>query len=463
MTPGARLAHHARVQPERAAVVCDERTLTWAQFGHWARRVAQDLSIGVGDIVAVALPNGIEHYVASYAVWLRGGCVLPVAPESPASERRAVLDAAGVTAVLSSIPTDDQRSRPPLPDVIPSPGQAMTSGGSTGRPKVIVDPAPMDRPLGEIPAVVAECGVRPGLTTLVGGALHHNVSFTWSHLVLAEGGTVVVMPRFDASRYVDLVEQRRPAFLPLVPTMMARIGRLDGIAARDFSSVDTVLHTGSACPAWVKRTWFDLVGATRVVEGYGGTEAIGLTLIRGDEWLAHPGSVGRPRHCDIQIRDDDNRPLPAGHIGQIWLRRHGDAPRSYYLGAAELLSDPDGWSTLGDLGSLDDDGYLTIADRRTDLIITGGVNVYPAEVEAVLSQHPHVMDVVVVGLPDDDWGQRVHAVVETHHALDPEELLRYCDGRLQPAKRPKSIAVVAKLPRDSAGKIRRAALVEGVA
>jgi bile acid-coenzyme A ligase len=230
----------------------------------------------------------------------------------------------------------------------------------------------------------------------------------------------------------------------MVPTMMARVARLEHVVPACFDSVETVLHTGGPCAPWVKHAWLDLVGPHRLLEAYGGADSRTCTVIRGDEWLSHEGSVGRPVSGSVSVRDADGAAVPHGVVGSVFLAADGD---------------PTGTS-IGDLGRLDADGYLYLADRRTDLVVTGGVNVYPAEVEAVLGEHPDVVDAVVVGLPDDEWGQRVHAVVAVRAgaAVTAEALRGYARVRLSAPKVPGSIDLVAELPRDGAGKVRRAAV-----
>lgn len=203
-----------------------------------------------------------------------------------------------------------------------------------------------------------------------------------------------------------------------------------------------------------------------MVERYGGSEGIGGSFIRGDEWLEHPGSVGKPVGCDLKILDDQGNELPSGEVGLIYARRlsdHPAAPEARYIGTDPLPATTDGFMTLGDLGWLDEDGYLYIADRRTDMIVTGGANVYPAEVEAVLSQAPGIADVVVIGVPDEEWGRRVHAIVEPLDSTEPpveSALDTLCREHLASYKVPKTYEYLPELPRNAAGKIRRSALVE---
>jgi bile acid-coenzyme A ligase len=246
------------------------------------------------------------------------------------------------------------------------------------------------------------------------------------------------------------------------PIIMRRIILLPGIQGRDLSSIQAIQSSAAPCPEWLKRAWIDLIGAEKVHEVYGSTEGIGATMIRGDEWLEHPGSVGRPVSCELRILDEEGNDLPAGEVGEIFMRPLAEGGPTYrYIGAPAAKATPDGFASIGDLGWLDDDGYLYIADRRTDMIVSGGANVYPAEVEAALSEHPALADCAVVGQPDEEWGRRVHAIIQPHDPDNPPsvaELDRHCRERIASYKVPKTWEFVHELPRNEAGKIRRSAL-----
>ena len=194
--------------------------------------------------------------------------------------------------------------------------------------------------------------------------------------------------------------------------MMQRILRTPEQEAFDLSSLRVLMHMAAPCPEWVKRAWIERIGPEQVLELWAATELTGITLIRGDEWLTHPGSVGRPMATEVRILGEDGAELPVGEVGEIYSRMLTPGPSYAYLGSDPLPEVEGGFRSVGDLGHLDADGYLYLDDRRTDLIITGGANVYPAEVEAVLSAHPGVEDVVVIGLADPDLGRRVHALVQ---------------------------------------------------
>lgn len=478
---GRRLSNLAAAHPEKTAIVFvpqegPERTVSWHALNTASNRLARRMAaIGVDtqSLVVVGLPNCPEHFIATFAAWKLGALVLPMRAALPPRERDQILDLAQPAAIVADwddvpFPTMTRRDltqmddypSDPLPDRVPHPGKAIGSGGSTGRSKIIVDPNPLAR-VPRPPDDPGYMGLRPGQVQLVPGPLYHNSPFGWSHMGLFEDHTLVLMERFDAACVVDLIERHYVNFIVLVPTMMRRIAQLPEIATRDLSSIEGIMHTAAPCPPWVKRAWIDLIGAKRVYEGFGAAEAVGACTIRGDEWLLHPGSVGRPANCDLRILDENGNDLPPGEVGEIFMRPHTANPTYQYIGAVPAKATPDGFTSVGDMGWVDAEGYLFVADRRVDLIITGGANVYPAEVEAALTEHPAVGDVAVIGVPDDDLGKHVHAIIQPRAPNNPpsvQELDRHCRERLAAYKVPKTYEFLSPLPRDDAGKIRRSAL-----
>jgi bile acid-coenzyme A ligase len=245
--------------------------------------------------------------------------------------------------------------------------------------------------------------------------------------------------------------------------MMHRIWRLPEAErlSFDISSLEMVCHIAAACPVWLKEKWIEWLGPDRVWEVYSGTEALASTTISGREWLAHKGSVGRlSPGSDIRVLDADGQPTPTGEIGEIYFLPAGGKGATYHYLGAEPRARGD-WETFGDLGRIDADGYLYLADRRTDLVISGGANIYPAEVEAALDAYPGVLASVVVGLPDEDMGQTVHAIIEVAEgapALNLDALRGFLAERLAPYKLPRSFETTTERLRDDAGKTRRSAL-----
>ena len=225
--------------------------------------------------------------------------------------------------------------------------------------------------------------------------------------------------------------------------------------AADVSSLETILHMGAPCAPELKRRFMDWVGADRVTEVYAGSESNGVLMIRGEEWLAHPGSVGRPASgTAVAIRAPDGTDLPPGAVGRIWLRRDGGVTYRYVGGTSARRAD--GWDTIGDLGCLDDDGYLYVVDRADDVILRAGTNVHPAEIERVLEIHPAVRGAVAFGVPDPDLGQRIEAVVDVSGSrITSQQLLSWIRSRLDAPRRPSAIHVVTSPVRDDAGKTSR--------
>lgn len=467
------LAHHARRSPGRTALVVDDVRIGYEELDARSNRRARMLAargVGPGDFVTVALPNGAAFYETAFAVWKLGAIPNIVAAKLARPEMEAILDivrprlfvgvppAPGIAA-LAPDEGADGFSAEPLPEVVSPHWKAMTSGGSTGRPKVIVDamPARWDPQEGFL-------GQHPGDVILNPGPLYHNAPFHCISMGMFVGATIVEMGRFDALRALELIEAHEVNWVTLVPTMMHRIWRLgpDVLSRRTLPSLRMMLHMAAPCPAWLKEAWIGWLGAERVWEYYGTTEGIGSTMISGADWLAHPGSVGRVREgYELKILDEAGNERPTGEVGEVYFRPRGGAGSTYrYLGStAKRMGE---WETPGDLGSVDAEGYLYLSDRRNDLIISGGANIYPAEVEAAIDAHPAVRTSAVVGLPDEEWGARVHAIVQPVEgaALDEAELLDFVAGRLARFKLPKSIEFTRDPLRDEAGKVRRAALRE---
>jgi bile acid-coenzyme A ligase len=451
----------AEARPEAPALTVEgEGTLSWGELDRRTSRLArtfEGLGVEEGDFVTIGLPNSLGFIEAAIAALKLGAVPQMVSHRLPERERAAIVELAGSKLVLSEpLDVDGTLDDSPLPVRVSPSWKAPTSGGSTGRPKLIVDgsPATVDP---EAPSVLLPSGA----AVLVPGPLYHNGPYVIAMQALFHGNHVIVERRFDAALTLDLIERHRVHYVLLVPTMMHRIWRLpaEEREARDLSSLQVVFHLASSCPGWLKEAWIEWLGPWRIFELYGGTEAQALTIISGAEWLEHRGSVGRPVTGEMRILGADGAELPPGEVGEIWMRRGPDAEPTYrYMGAD--AQERDGWETIGDLGWMDEDGYVYISDRRTDLILAGGANVYPAEVEAALDEHPAVRSCVVIGLPDDDLGQRVHAIVQTDGDVGEDELREHMAARLVSYKLPRSYEFVAEPLRDDAGKVRRSAMRE---
>lgn len=461
-----RIRDLAAEQPDRPAITCSDERMTRAELDARSNRLARDLlaaGVDEGDMVTIALPNSVDWYVSFVACWKIGATPQPVSSRLPGRELEAIVELANPPVVIGAEvegrtclplghrPVGDDA---PLPDAISPAWKAPTSGGSTGRPKLIVsgDPSVLDL---DLPVAL---GITPGGCMVMPGPLYHNGPLIWSCLALLWGDHVVVLPRFDAEATLVALAEHRADIVYLVPTMMKRIWRLPEHVREsyDLSALKVVWHLAEPCPEWLKQVWIDWLGPERIFELYGGTEGQANTVIRGDEWLQHRGSVGKQAAGEIKILDPDGNEVPRGEMGEVWMRRTREAETYRYVGAQARRTD-DGWESLGDMGRLDEDGYLYLGDRMQDMILSGGSNIYPAEVEAALQEHPKVRSCAVIGLPDDDLGNRVHAIVEADD-VDADELSTFMGERLVRYKVPRTIELVSEPLRDDAGKVRRAAL-----
>jgi len=283
---------------------------------------------------------------------------------------------------------------------------------------------------------------------------------------LFEGHSIIGMTRFDPEEALRLIQEFGVKWTSFVPTMMMRISRMpQEVRARyDVSSLETVWHWAAPMPAELKQEWIDWIGPEKIWELYGGTEGIVTTILNGEEWLTHRGSVGRAHMDKIKIVDEAGVELPRGEVGEIFALPAGGHGSTYsYIGADARVTE-DGFETLGDFGWMDEDGYLYIADRRTDMIVSGGANIFPAEVEGALMAHPGVEGAVVIGLPDLDFGATTHAIVqltqEAQGLVEPDELLAFLRERLVAYKLPRSFEFATTMLRDDAGKVRRQQLRE---
>jgi bile acid-coenzyme A ligase len=471
---GAKLAQHARFQPNAPAVSCGDTTLSYAELHRRTNRLARGLqALGVkhGDLVTLGLPNGIGFVEACYAIWKLGATPQPVSFRLPKGELEAIMALAKTPIVIAEFKHEIDRPRvciaeiaaksdddSNLPDAIAPISKAPTSGGSTGRPKLILSGQP-----GTTPAETPEIGgwrLKPDSIAVLPAPLYHNAGFGMMMAAIAMGCHLVVMPRFDPEATLAEIEQRRATWVYLVPTMMNRIWHLpDAVRAKyDIGSLETLWHLAAPCPAWLKEAFIRWVGPEKVMELYAGTEAQAVTFISGAEWLEHRGSVGRVTAGEMKAASEDGRELPPGEVGEIYMRRAADAPPTYQYVGAEAKVLPGGWESLGDIGWFDADGYLYLADRRTDMILVGGSNVYPAEIEAALEEHPAVQSCAVIGLPDDDLGNSIHAIVNAKGEVTPEALKAHLADRLVSYKQPRSFEFVDEPLRDDAGKVRRTAL-----
>jgi len=306
----------------------------------------------------------------------------------------------------------------------------------------------------------------PDAVYLSPAPLYHTAPSVWSMSIQAGGITTVVMEKFDAEGALDAIQRYRVTHGQFVPAMFVRMLKLPEAVRNsyDLSSLKRVMHAAAPCPVQIKQQMMDWWGPI-VDEYYASSEAIGSTLIAAEDWLAHPGSVGKPMLGGVHILDEDGNELPPGQAGEIYF--DGGYSFEYLNDPAKTAASRDkhGWVTVGDVGYLDDVGYLFLTDRRHHMIISGGVNIYPQETENLLITHPKVLDAAVFGVPDDEMGQRVMAAVQTVHPADAndefaEELLGWLRNRLSHFKCPRSIAFEPTLPRTDTGKLYKNELID---
>lgn len=467
----------AAQDPHAPAVSHGGRTLTRAELDSSTNRLARAyaaLGVRLGDYVTIAVPNSIEWVQAVVATWKLGAIPQPLSARLPdheyvglleLRERALLVGRDDPRGIVASVPGDfdpGDVSDAPLPEAVSPSLKSMASGGSTGRPKLIE--AGIDgRFQGNV--VAAMMGNQPSDTQLVSVPLSHNTGFTSATTALATGQHLVLMSRFDPHEFLALITEHRVNYLATVPTIMQRLlpvyHRDPG--AYDLSSVTRWWHLAAPCPPNVKEAWIDILGPDVVWELYGGTELQALTFISGAEWLTHRGSVGRVVSGEMKVLDDDGNECPPGVVGEIYMRpRPGGRPTYRYIGSD--AKSRDGWDSLGDLGWFDDEGYLYLADRRVDMFTVGGRNVYPAEIENALAEHPAVLSCLVVGIPHSDLGQVPHALVHAAdgHGLDESGVAAFVAERLAEYKVPRSVEFVDTPLRDDAGKARRTAVRDEV-
>lgn len=464
------LADNAQRDPHRPAVTCGDETIDRLELEHRSNRLARAyaaLGVTQGCYVTVALANSVEFFIACVAIWKLGATPQPVSYRLPDRERQAIVELADSALVVGV----DPRAHPnratvpsgfvpnpdvddsPLDDVVSPAWKAPTSGGSTGRPKLIVT-----GDAGTVNVGIPGMGQRIDGVVCIPGPLYHNAPFSFASTGLFHGNHVVLLEQFEAEETLRVIDRHRADWILFVPTMMSRIMRLpDAVKSKyDLSSLQVVWHMAAPCPPWLKLEWCNWIGPEKIFELYAGTEAQAVTIIRGDEWLEHRGSVGRCVTGEMTVLDPDTfEALPPGTVGEIFMRNTRTTYR--YLGA-QVRRSPDGWESLGDIGRIDADGYVYLTDRRSDMILSGGANIYPAEVEIALSEHPAIVSSAVIGLPDEDLGNRIHAIVQVSASVNEDELRTFLTERLVRYKIPRSFEFVEHAVRDDAGKVRRSAL-----
>ncbi len=492
------LRPYVQAHPDGAAVTDERGSMSWREFGDRADRLANALrgaGLATGDAIAIHSGNRREYFELMTAAAHIGLRYVLVNWHWTADELRYVLadsgakalfsedrfagvatEAAGETAVRVGIgdvpgfaPYEEflagGADGEPADQVLGWP--TIYTSGTTGRPKavrrkLVTAGSPLDAmslvagAFGEILRIPVD-----GRSLLV-GPVYHSAQWLWSHALLCAGRSVVMRPAFDPEETLRLIEEYRITNVHLVPTQFVRLLRLDEATrhAHNISSLVAVWHGAAPCPPEIKRQMIDWFGPV-IYEYYGSTEASVNTVVSSEEWLKRPGTVGRPLPMtEIHVLREDGSPAAPDERGQLWFRYTNGDDVEYWgdPGKTADIHRPDGLFTTGDIGYLDPDGYLFLADRAIDMIISGGVNIYPAEVEGVLITHPAVRDVAVFGVPDIEYGEQVKAAVQLEDGHEPsealaEELIAFSRETLAGYKAPRSVDFLAELPRTPTGKL----------
>jgi bile acid-coenzyme A ligase len=443
------------------------------------------------DFCVISLPTGLEFVVSTFAVWKLGATPVNVSCSLTFHERDPIVRLANAKIIVG-VPNrrdpharlhegfrclpegyvpDYRLSTDPLPDSFAEEWLVCTSGGSTGRPKLIVLHAPSFVNMKDIgggrmampDGMNIDGGGKMNGVDLITSPLSHNAPFHAALQGILAASQQILLSKFDAETMLKIVQDYRVNYTYVVPTVMKRVWDLPENVrlSYDVSSLEGVFHMAAPCPPWLKEAWCKWLGPQKIYELYGASEAQAWTLIRGDEWMSVPKSsglncVGRPGLGDFKILHPETKEeLPPGTMGQVWMRHHKKRMTYHYIGATSTISD-DGFETMGDMGMIDADGYIHLGDRQTDMVIIGGANIYPAEVEAVLESHPAVKSAVVVGMPDEDKGKVLHAVVQAEpEAVTSEELQSFTKERLSGLKVPKGFTFAKHYLRGDDGKVRR--------
>ena len=500
---GEHLAAHAITTPDRVALVMHPSgaASTYAAIDATSTRLARalrDRGLGVGDHLAVLLQNQPEFFDVVWAAHRIGVYVTPINWHLTADEAGYIVADCDAKAIVASAHLarcrrghgDEPRRRrdPHLRRRRPTrlraatrtcspasgparwPTSVRAAGCSTRRAP------PASRRASCPPLQDGDLGAPSMLGRLLGGLfgfdadtvylspapLYHAGPAGWTTGTQRLGGTAVVMERFDPLELLAAIERYRITHVQLVPTHMIRLLRLtpDERARYDLSSLQMVVHASAPCPVEVKAQVLDWLGPI-VHEFYSGSEGAGFCYIGPEDWLAHPGSVGRSMMGAIHIVGDEGEELPVGEEGEVWFSTN----RTFeYYGDPEKTKgawDPRGWSWLGDVGRVDEEGYLYLTDRASNMIISGGVNIYPREIEDLLVMHPAVDDVAVIGTPDPDMGEKVTAFVQLEPGAEAtaDELITWCRERLSHFKCPREVRFVDNLPRLPTGKLLKRLLL----
>jgi long-chain acyl-CoA synthetase len=491
---------HAKSQPERAAIIMagSGEVITFAELDARSNQVAQLLrarGIKIGDTVALCMENHPWFFCLTWGFQRAGVHYVGISSRLTPPEIAYILEDSGAKLLFGSAhlaPTLDEVAKlaPAVPQLrLDTPGamsaedalaampatpiaderagvDMLYSSGTTGRPKGVKIPLPEDPAIDQANALVGltmmAFGIKPDSVYLSPAPLYHAAPLRWCMTIQKLGGTVVVMEKFDPEMALAAIEKYKVTDSQFVPTHFVRMLKLpeDVRQKYDVSSLKCAIHAAAPCPVPVKRAMIEWWGPV-LYEYYAGTEGNGFTFVTSAEWLERPGTVGRALTGIVRVCDENGDEVPRGTEGQIFFEpTEGMVPFEYH-------NDPDktkdarnkhGWTSLGDVGYEDEDGYVFLTDRKSFMIISGGVNIYPQEIENLLVTHPKVADAAVIGAPDPDFGEKVVAVVQPLDMAQagPEladELIAYLAPQLSRVKMPRQIDFRAELPRELTGKL----------
>jgi long-chain acyl-CoA synthetase len=499
MWPGA----HAKTNPDKHAYVMagSGEVVTYRELDERSNRLANlffDRGLRFGDHIAIFMDNNARYLEVAWAAQRSGLYFTPVNYHFTAEEVAYILEDCDAQAVVAAASLGDVVAEvgrlapsrvktrlvvggevegferyedavaafPAAPLAEELEGHAMLySSGTTGRPKGIKYPLerkPVGNPVASLGGFGALYGVDDAAVYLSPAPLYHSAPLQFCIAVSRFGGTSIIMETFEPERALAAIEEHGVTHGQFVPTMFVRMLKLPEPVRKkyDVSTLRIAIHAAAPCPVDVKHQMIEWWGPI-IMEYYGATEGTGATMINSEEWLAHPGSVGRSLNSIIHVLDEDDSPLPPGETGIVWFEpTERSLTFEYYKDPDKTKSahNRDGWATVGDMGHLDEDGYLFLTDRRDFMIVSGGVNIYPQEAENLLVSHPKVMDVAVFGVPNEEMGEEVKAVVQPIDMADAgpdleRELLEHCREHLAHYKCPRSIDFDAELPRQPTGKL----------
>ncbi len=493
--------HHAKTHPDKAAYImaASGETVTFKQLDERSNQIAhafRDAGLKPGDTIALFAENSARYFEICWAAQRSGLYFVCVSSRLTAPEVKYIIEDSGSSLLIASAGKGDvakqakqlvaidqfwsidgdiegfqrlethQSAFPVTPIADEMAGTDMLySSGTTGRPKGIRPPLERDMPIDadnvllQITRGMAAAG--PDSVYLSPAPLYHAAPLRWCMTFTRLGATLVVMEKFDPEAFLDCVQAHKTTHVQMVPTMFVKLLKLpeDVRKSYDVASLQFVIHAAAPCPIPVKEQMIEWWGPI-IDEYYAGSEGNGMTWAKSAEWLEHKGTVGRAIFGELHVCDENGDEVPVGSEGQIYFG--GTTPPNYHndpeKNASALNPKHPDWSSLGDVGKVDEDGFLYLTDRKSYMIISGGVNIYPQETENILVTHPKVMDVAVFGVPNEDFGEEVKAVVQPMNFADagPEleaELIEFCRENISHIKCPKSVDFEEELPRHPTGKL----------